>query len=451
MLKVSEHFEYYNKDHLSALRKVDGWEAYYQQEAVEESICFGKDQKRKCVYIKLHEKDNIKFCTIESSYFIGLDCLPHLGLNVYIEPKLNGDEVKLDYVRMLLDSLTEVENFDHLGALIETKFDEEWIEIESDQQFLLTPFLIAQFLSVVKHLVRKGLKKSYYTKKENLRNRVKGKILVGEQIKQNIFKNRFTNTVCQYQEFGFDHETNQFLKFVLGRVQLLLSDFGSSLDFMQQLNEQLYYCKGGFQQVSDFSFSSLKSQENNPFYKNYNLAVELGNQILKLQDHNISSLKVNGKVKHPRFWIDMSKLFELYVFKKLKQEFPEQGEVQYHKKFHRQEPDFIINEKKEGGLKAVVDAKYKPRYKNGNPSMEDARQLAGYARLDSVYKELDIEDNFIIPCYFVYPSELVVEEDFNQDEYDDMKEKQNGNILNGLIRKSTTYKEMYLQEIKILY
>jgi hypothetical protein len=75
-----------------------------------------------------------------------------------------------------------------------------------------------------------------------------------------------------------------------------------------------------------------------------------------LQDYNISSQNQQQTTKHPRFWIDMSKLFELYVFQQLKHKYPENGELQYHKKFNKQEPDFILNTK--NGIKAVVDAKY---------------------------------------------------------------------------------------------
>lgn len=450
MLKLSEHFEYYHKDHLTVIQQVNGWEDYFTQEELVDELYYGNDKDKMCVHIRIGQKEEQSFCAIRSSYYVGLDYLPRLDLKVYIEPKLNSDEVKLNYVGLLLDSLSEAENFDHLEGLIETKFDEDWLEIESQEQVLLTPFLMAQFVSVVKYLVRKGLKKSYYTKKENLRNRVKGKVLVGEQIKQNLLKNRVTQTVCQYQEFGFDTEANQFLKHVLRRIQLHLSDWSGELGMMQQLQEQLNYCKGGFQQVSDCGFSSYKHQESNPFYKNYNVAIVLGNQILKLQDQNISSRNHTGKVLHPRFWIDMSKLFELYVFKKLRQRFPIAGEVKYHAKFNRQEPDFILNT--ECGLKAVVDAKYKPRYKSGNPSMADARQLAGYSRLNSVYKELNLEDSIVIPCYLVYPSELISNFEVKKDEnvvIEEMQETTCKAILNDTVRKSNLYKEMYLQEVSI--
>ena len=449
MLKLTEHFEYYHNNHLTALQNVDGWETYYSQDEVEDSIGFGSDKEQICISIKLYNKQDQKECSISSSYFIGLDRLPQLGINVYIEPKLNRDNIKLDYVKLLMEALTDSANFDHLEGLIETKFDEEWIEVESDQQLLLTPFLIAQYLSVVKDLVKRGLKKSYYTKKENLKNRLKGKVLVGEQIKNNLLKNRLTQTVCQYQEFGLDTELNQFLKYVLQRVQLFLSDLGESSGFVKPLEELLRFCKGGFQQVSDVSFPELKIKENNPFYKNYNVAISLGNQILKLQANNISRVPADGKVKHPRFWIDMSKLFELYVFKKLRERFPEEGEVQYHIKYNRQEPDFVLNTR--SGIKAIVDAKYKPRYKNGNPSMEDARQLSGYARLKSVYNVLDIYTDDIIPCYLIYPKELIAdnscqeEEEVNYPQYNESIV-----LLEGPFRESSTYKKMYLQELEVL-
>jgi 5-methylcytosine-specific restriction enzyme subunit McrC len=369
-------------------------------------------------------------------------------LDVYVAPKLNKESISLDYIKILLEALQEEDNFEHLNGLIDGKFDEDWLEIEGTQQLLLTPFLIAQFLSVTKLLVRKGLKKSYYRRQRNLRNRVKGKILVGLQVKQNLLKNRWTETTCSYEEFGYDTEVNQFLKYVLKQIKLHMSDWSTEMEMVGQLQNQLNYCKGGFQQVSDTSFTSLKYQENHPFYKHYNVAIGLGNQILRLRNHSLALQKEAVKIKHPRFWIDMSKLFELYVFKKLREQFPKNGEVMYHKKYNRQEPDFILNT--QCGIKAVVDAKYKPRYKSGNPSMEDARQLSGYARLNRVYRELGMEKKEIIPCYFIYPSELVLETEQNEVNYDTLEMINCYAILPSSIRQSTTYNEMYLQEITML-
>lgn len=447
MLIISEHFEFYNKNHLSAFKKVENWEQYYDLSVYEDRINFMKDKDRNCLVVNLEKKaDGDAFvCDIKSSYYIGLDKLSKLNLAVYIEPKLNNESIKLDYIKMFLEALEAPENIDHLNGLIETKLEEDWIEIKSDLKPILTPFLIAQFLCVVQDLVRKGLKKSYYYVEKNLNSKVKGKILVGQQIKHNLLKNKLNRTICQYQEFGCDTEVNQFIKFVLSIIPNLLAGFNQEKQF-GPLQEVLHYCKGGFYQVNIKAFDKLKYLENNPFYRNYNQAIKLGNQILSLRDYNISSQNEQQTTKHPPFWIDMSKLFELYVFKRLKEKFPEEGHVKYHEKYNRQELDFIINS---NGFKAVVDAKYKPRYSNGNPSLDDARQLSGYTRLSNVYREIAITDNVLIPAYFIYPANLALsnELDPSEDDFKQSEEKTDRPILDTNVRKSTSYKKMYLQEV----
>jgi len=52
----------------------------------------------------------------------------------------------------------------------------------------------------------------------------------------------------------------------------------------------------------------------------------------------------------------------------------------------------------------VVDAKYKPQYKKGNISKDDIRQVSGYARMKSVYKELEMQNKHseVIDCLIIY-------------------------------------------------
>ena len=77
---------------------------------------------------------------------------------------------------------------------------------------MLTPVLIAQFLTFLKAIVRKGLKKNYYKVEKNLVNKVRGKILIGKQMKLNTFKNQHSKVYCEYQEYGIDSAENRYLK-----------------------------------------------------------------------------------------------------------------------------------------------------------------------------------------------------------------------------------------------
>ena len=313
MLKISEHFQFYRDDHLAHLSEFYSPEFLAINKISQQSIFFKNDKERLCVSVSFIEEK----WKIESSYYIGLGWLRPWNKPVFIEPKVNDENKKLDHIKMLIEALKEPENLNHLEGLMEIHFDEEWITVEGDYEVALSPFLIAQFLMTVRTIVRKGLKKEYYRVTENLQSRVKGKILVSQQIRENVVRNRLTNTVCSYQEFGVDSAANCFLKYVLKYVSTQLHNFKEE-GLKNSLIEPLTYCLGGFQTVSDEKFYQFNQKENNPLYREYNTAIQLGNQILKLLDHNLTKTS-EVKKAYPPHWIDMSKLFELYVFKKLRE------------------------------------------------------------------------------------------------------------------------------------
>ena len=97
----------------------------------------------------------------------------------------------------------------------------------------------------------------------------------------------------------------------------------------------------------------------------------------------------------------MPKLFELYVYKKLQEQFGGRGEVLYHFIADYTELDFLLNTSE---YKMVIDAKYKPIYEDSRV-IDDIRQVSGYARLTEVYKKLGLENsNELIDCLIIYPS-----------------------------------------------
>jgi 5-methylcytosine-specific restriction enzyme subunit McrC len=303
---------------------------------------------------------------------------------------------------MLLQSLEASENLEHLEGLFHAEYDHAWISIPQTKDFL-SPILVIQFLKLVQRIVRKGLKKSYYRVTENLNSRVKGKILVSRQIKENLVKNRQTQTLCNYQEYGVNSEENQFLKLVLEFVASYLTQKQHVFTPEQnlQLQNVLHYCRPAFKQVEMPQREHRRHHvKKNVFYREYEEALKIGGHILKRYSFNINKTS-QSQTTTPPFWIDMSKLFELYVFQKLKQIFPESDSVTYHDRYlGGKETDILL---RADGYKCVIDCKYKPYYKENTPSLEDKRQLAGYTRLKSVYKRLGITGNELIKGLIVYP------------------------------------------------
>lgn len=365
-----------------------------------------------CCYEITKKDNNFK---IEASYFVGVDWFIENELPIYIQPKLNKDKSEVNYVRMLFDALQEPENFNHLDHLCEINFDKPTIKIDQTQD-LLSPLLVIQYLQLLRRIVQKGLKKSYYPVVKNLKARVKGKILVNATIKNNHAKNKMLNSYCKYDEFGINTIENKVLKKALLFSQKVVQNIKGVNP--EQLQGLFNYIQPAFYLVDDeVEIEELKTIKPNPLYKEYKQALKLAKFILKRYGYSISTVHPVD-IHTPPFWIDMSKLFELYVFAKLKELFPLNGEVEYHIKTNRQELDFIINSK-DKKYQMVVDAKYKPQYREGNISKEDIRQVSGYARMKSIYKELGMEDRHdeVIDCLVIYSDQKAERKDFVKDNF----------------------------------
>lgn len=339
---------------------------------------------------------------LQAGYYVGILWLIKQQKYVYIAPKMNcrEDRVEIDFLKMLLDIYTADIEMKHTQDLIKIYWKEPQITIEQQKDFL-TPFLVIQFLQLLKRIVRKGLKKSYYKEEENLCSRIKGKIQIGKHLKQNVFKNKLTSHICQYQAFGVDSIENRFLKKVLQFV-ISFKNTHSTLFAGNEaaIEELITYCTPYFELISEeFNVENLKNITINPFFKEYKEAIEIGKHILKRFSYNITET-TQQKVAIPPFWIDMPKLFELYVYVKLQEQFGREA-VTYHLTADYTELDFLLNTPTQ---KMVIDAKYKPIYEDSRV-IDDIRQVSGYARLEKVYKRLGLEgSNELIDCLIIYPS-----------------------------------------------
>lgn len=369
-----------------------------------------KNKQERCVSIDFDRKEE-KF-HFQTSYFIGVDWIVENQLPVYIQPKQNNEACEIDYMSMLLEALQEPENLKHLDDLVHIDFHKPYIPI-TQKQDKLSPFLIAQFLQIVHRIVRKGLKKSYYTFTDDLNSRVKGKILVGRNVKENLVKGKQIHSLCQYQDFGLNCDENKLLKKAYQFARRYIQQYSNGFN-TQPLLEIINYIHPAFENVSDdIEVSTMKTLKISPLFREYDQAIKLAKLIFKRFSYNITK---TGQeiIMTPPFWIDMSKLFELYVYKKLREVFRDKDEVEYHYSDHFKEIDFLINSPK-NGVKMVVDTKYKPRYHKHSIDLEDCRQVSAYARLKSIYEKFKIDHGQTIDCLIIYPNQTDSPYDINFD------------------------------------
>ncbi|WP_336718255.1 5-methylcytosine restriction system specificity protein McrC [Chryseobacterium mucoviscidosis] len=318
------------------------------------------------------------------------------------EIKTSDKEYEVNVIGMLMQIMSHSEVSKHTDDLLLIDWDDKEIEV-TQKQDLLTPFLVVKFLNLLRDIVRKGLKKSYYKEQKNLRNRIKGKILVGQQIKQNIFKNRLTHAVCEYQVFGEDFLENRFLNkvfvFCTNYVENNHIYFKENNDISWIIN----YIRPSFEHIgSEISTQEIKNYRHNPFFKEYKEAINIGQQILKRFSYNMTKT-TEEKISTPPFWIDMPKMFELYVYAQLLKDNPDLNAENFNYQFstNGNALDFLICS---DGKKIVVDAKYKLKYNYGQIH-EDIRQVAGYARLNKVRNQYP-QINEEIECLIIYPKPI---------------------------------------------
>jgi len=360
----------------------------------------GREENKLCLKLR-REGDNI---LATGSYFVGIDWIEEKELAVQVSPKMN-DGFEIDYIKMLNDALSETENIEHLKDLVTIDFGRPSIKI-TQQKDLLSIFLITEYLNLLQKIVKKGLKKSYYTIEENLTNKIKGRILIGKSIRNNVLKGKQTDNFCRYQVYDIDSPENRILKEALRFCVKQLDIYRHALD-VTPLKKKVRFISPFFNNVSDnVSLKTIKTYKGNPVFKEYNQAIEFAQLLLKRYSYDIT-LVGKKEIQTPPFWIDMSKLFELYIFHHLRQIFTSKNEVRYHVNAHYQELDYLLKPN-EWPEPYIIDAKYKPRYKYSRGiTIDDAREVSGYARLSSIYKILGLDEESTPPikCLIIYPDQ----------------------------------------------
>lgn len=368
---------------------------------------------------------------IPEAYYIGIDWLIENEIALIVNPKINH----LDYLKMFMECFkhptvsNEINKDRRKGEnkelIYKINLNKKPIPLLK-KNFEITPLLIIHFVKVLEKICicKRGLKKDYIRREENLSSKIKGKIVFANHLKKNTMMGRADRVYCNYQDYSVDCLENQVLKKALVFCQNYL---GENLKEEQkntfiEMNKTISFCKSFFAGVSDLRQAKfLKQFKVNKLYRDYTEALDLAKIILQRFGYNVqeSIKKENETNKTPPFWINMALLFEMYVLAKLKDKYGSQIYYQFHGNYG--DSDFLKipnDENDENNEKIIIDAKYKDKYKDGY-DIADIRQLSGYARDIKVLEKLfgkekeklqEEEKNTVIPCLIIYPNQCEIKE-----------------------------------------
>lgn len=327
-------------------------------------------------------------------------------------PRLNADCIQVGgvgsagqvhYLQMLM-TITQDSYFDkHLSELFYINYTAKPLPLLVEEDYL-TPLLIVRFIQVIKKIVSKGLRKSYYSERRNLKNRVKGKVLVSGHIRENVCKSRLNSVLCQYDRFGENTLENQFLKRVLRFARRYLDTHGKLFgDTLEALNHTARSVAPAFDLVDELEdCAQLKHTSHHPFYGEYKEAIRVGRLLLKRFAYSVNSIDSGIVARTPPFWINMPILFEMYVCALMRAHNQECLEaISYQFGTYGNHVDILVGQ---GGHRIVIDTKYKLLCEK-SPPHQDIRQVAGYARLKRVRGKLGIPDSAddTVDCLIIYP------------------------------------------------
>lgn len=350
--------------------------------------------------------------TLNASYYIGADWLSEEhGKAVVVTPKMP----KVDFVEMYMCALKFDPAADYFSKFYDIDFNKQPIKTDvlNNQ---LTPLLVIHFLSMLRRLSKRGLKKDYVIREDNLQSKIKGKIRVSKNIRLNDINKRNDRTYCQYQEYTVDNPENRLLKKALIFSQRYIQKLNKHHSYhnIHNITNNLLAL---FTDVSeDIEIYEVNRIASNKLFKEYKEAIRIAKMILRQFDFSISKTGTDPKAT-PVFWIDMSRLYEVYVYTKLYESYPDNIKFQVPG-YKKTAVDFLKTDEK-----VIIDTKYKPKYDGSNGGIiEDIRQISAYARDEKILKALGIDQSLVPACLIIYP-EKMIDNDNEEDEDADVCEE----------------------------
>ena len=347
---------------------------------------------------------------LRASFYIGASWLKKDELAVVVTPKMP----KIDFVRMFVAAL-EVDTrneSDYFAKCYGIHFDEPQIDADT-RLSQLTPMLVLHYVSVLHRLATRGLRRSYITREENLKAKVKGRIMLGRHLRQNVFQQRVDRVFCQYQEFTDDTPENRLLKRALLFAEQFIDGKSGLRHKIENTNipKHLRLLKSKFEHISDdIEPYQIQHLSTNKLFRDYREAIRVAKMLLRRFDYSIAQATSEPQ-KTPPFWIDMARLYEMYVYSKLSAAYGSQIAFQVPGHF-RTAVDFIKRDEL-----IILDTKYKPHYEGSNRGIiDDIREMSGYARDTRILHALGAtSDSGEIKCVIIYPEQRIFESEEGED------------------------------------
>lgn len=389
------------------------------------------------------------------SFFIGATWIIPNRCAAVVLPKIED----IDFMEMFTYALQlgTPDERQYFSKCYGIDIDSPEIEVKSELN-IITPLIMLHFISLLEEITKNGLKKGYVTNECNLKSKIKGRILFSPHLSSNIIPKKEDRAYCRFSEYTADIPENRLLKKALVFVQASIykytaysdSDGYGKLPVSVRINRLLSYFRG----ISDnVSISDVQKSKANKLYSSYTESIRLAKLILRCLDNDVARESYsNEKCKVKPFWIDMPRLYEMYVYGKLLEmtktvkDLREEEIIFQCNGYMQTAADFVFVNNA-----IILDAKYKPSYDNSNKGLiHDVREISGYCRDVAILNQMKLNYEGPIKSVIIYPPVIWSGSENNSKDSQIMDERsQKEENLESKLKKIEHYKEFYKMPIDI--
>lgn len=200
-------------------------------------------------------------------------------------------------------------------SLFTVFYDQPLIRLSQDVRHDGEILYALSFVSSCYGLCKKGLKKTMYHQEENYASKVRGKIDVKKNIRENTCKGRSDRFYCRFIDFTEDNIENRILKATLIRCKEII---GRRFEPSSEISKRLAYCMNSFRRVKTVRIktSDFNGADASGLYMYYKPLLQQARCIYSQKYYaykNESGESITKSVFTIPYMINMESLFEFYA------------------------------------------------------------------------------------------------------------------------------------------
>ena len=318
---------------------------------------------------------------------------------------------EMDYLGMFLQCAAHPVVGEHMHGCL--RFWPEQPPIETDNAPDFCGLVAAAFLRELNELHRRHLRRNFVRETENLRGKVKGKILTMENIRRNFSRGRGDRIVCAYQSISDDIRENRILRAALERVAVFVARnpvYLAPRSGGEVMSRWIRAGRAALRGVSvvPVAASDHQSARTRGAFAHYKSPLRLARAVLESSGFDMEQSR---PASVSPFALNSAELFECWAWLRLKEKYPGRR-IEYNRDIAAVSgvvsvrPDFYIPADNEEPA-MILDAKYKLAPESVRDILDNNRndiyQVVSYSNHRNLRDKLRVGSDGQVELVLLYP------------------------------------------------